>query len=1787
MTHAYLSNFSAQWQKLVTACALVLCFSHVQAQLQGTYTIGGTAPDYPTINAAATDLVTEGISGAVVFDLRAGAYVEQVNLGAISGASDIHTVTFRAESGSAADVVISYGASSAAENYVLQLDGAAHYRIQNLTIGAEGTTYARALSIINGSDDIVLEGNRLRSPVGMFIDDNQTVLYVEPSVDGDIQIRNNEVTGGSYGIYFYDTRPFRSRGPEITNNVIANFYRGGVYLIDLQGGTLSGNRIISNATLSSATGLRLSNWDGSDAIPVLVANNFVALPTGNYGVYLSSSSYLQFYHNSINLLADGSAFALVGSNTVGVKNNIFRAGTNYAVRVDRAITLEMDHNNLITQGTYLGEYDGTRIPDLTDWQLASGQAANSISFDPQFVSATDLHAQAPALANAGVALTEVTTDIDGEIRDATPSMGADEFVAAALNPLSGVYSIGGSGADFATFNAAVAAMLEHGISGPVTFNVFAGTYSEQVVIPDITGVSATNTVTFQSATGNAADVTIAYAATESAANYVVRLQNASNIRLVNFTLVASGSSYARVVEVVNRADDIQLEGSRLRSPVSTSTSDNQAVVYVDLRIGSDIRIQNTEITGGSYGFISNGSSNDKLADLKITDNVVKEFYRSGIYLTNVQGGTLTGNRISGSSDFSNASGLYLMGWEATATAPVLVANNFISLAWGQYGVYMYSCNHLHFLHNSVNAQAGSIAFYLLSSSKVTVKNNVFSSNWDDAVNVTGAVSLDMDHNDFFTRANFLGEWNGTDVADLAHWQSISGQGSNSISFDPQFVSPTDLHAQAPALANAGVALTEVTTDIDGEIRDATPSIGADEYSAPGLNPLSGVYTIGGSGADFATFNGAVAAMRVNGISGAVTFNVSPGTYTEQVEIPDISGGSATNTITFQPATGLAADVKLTYAATGSDANYVLQLMNASDIRLRNLTLRATGNTYARVLTIFGRSDDLVIEGNHLLSTQNSSTSIDQVVLFLDSSPFTDIRIHRNKITGGSDGIYFKGRGRREPTISITDNVVEDFFQYGMYFDIFRGGTVTGNRITSNTTYDSANGLHCFVCEGTRISPVLVANNFISLQAGTYAMYVLGGDYLQIVYNSINQRGNGSALFVTRTRNTTIKNNIFRATTGYAVQLEDRVSPDMNYNNLFTGGTYLGKWESTKVADLVSWQLISEQGSNSISVDPQFVSATDLHARAPALANAGLALTEVTTDIDGEERDATPSIGADEFTADQDGDGIDDIVDNCPTTYNPTQSDSDGNGIGDACEPGSGTLSGYWLEAECGVVGSNWEVVADIDASNQAFVFAPGQRSTLRPPADIPDNRIRFSLERAVAGSYFLHIRAYARNSGEDSFWIRANDGDWIRWNNIDCNHKFSWATWPTTLELSAGSNTLDIAFREGNTVLDKLFLAQDGTRPAGFGEPSTNCSALAPQPPTAIASASETQGVAPLSVQLDGSESFDYDGQIVQYSWNWEGGSASGPTPTVIFAAGVYTVTLTVTDDSGETNTTTLDLKVSPPNGIPSAAPFSFEAECTVRDRNWRLSASTAASGDRFVSYTGCRCEGEPSMRQADQYLNYGFVSTQEDTFYLFLRMDAPDVGRNSFWVRVDGGNWIKMWRESNGGPLLTSGFEWRRVNDDAHPVSFYLAPGEHTITVAPREPGTKLDKILLSATDEIPLGTGAAAQNCLESSTYSLSKAAAEEVFPYEDAMFTAASLYVFPNPVTDLLTVELNDGYTGEVAFTVVDALGRQVRHLRRPKEDRILRSELSVGDLPAGIYHLQLLQGECQTVERFVKR
>src|SRR4029450_2963752 len=67
-------------------------------------------------------------------------------------------------------------------------------------------------------------------------------------------------------------------------------------------------------------------------------------------------------------------------------------------------------------------------------------------------------------------------------------------------------------------------------------------------------------------------------------------------------------------------------------------------------------------------------------------------------------------------------------------------------------------------------------------------------------------------------------------ATLANWQTAgTPEGGSSIQAEPQYVSATDLHiALVSPNVNAGATGTGVVNDIDFQVRDAMPDIGADE-----------------------------------------------------------------------------------------------------------------------------------------------------------------------------------------------------------------------------------------------------------------------------------------------------------------------------------------------------------------------------------------------------------------------------------------------------------------------------------------------------------------------------------------------------------------------------------------------------------------------------------------------------------------------------------------------------------------------------------------------------------------------------------------------------------------------------------------------------------------------------------------------------------------------------------------------------------------------------------------------
>ena len=71
---------------VVLAVLLTVSLTSLHAQLSGTKTIG-SGGDYASFTAAVTALTSQGVSGAVTFNVLNGTYNEQIQIGSIAGAS--------------------------------------------------------------------------------------------------------------------------------------------------------------------------------------------------------------------------------------------------------------------------------------------------------------------------------------------------------------------------------------------------------------------------------------------------------------------------------------------------------------------------------------------------------------------------------------------------------------------------------------------------------------------------------------------------------------------------------------------------------------------------------------------------------------------------------------------------------------------------------------------------------------------------------------------------------------------------------------------------------------------------------------------------------------------------------------------------------------------------------------------------------------------------------------------------------------------------------------------------------------------------------------------------------------------------------------------------------------------------------------------------------------------------------------------------------------------------------------------------------------------------------------------------------------------------------------------------------------------------------------------------------------------------------------------------------------------------------------------------------------------
>lgn len=156
----------------------------------------------------------------------------------------------------------------------------------------------------------------------------------------------------------------------------------------------------------------------------------------------------------------------------------------------------------------------------------------------------------------------------------------------------------------------------------------------------------------------------------------------------------------------------------------------------------------------------------------------------------------------------------------------------------------------------------------------------------------------------------------------------------------------------------------------------------------------------------------------------------------------------------------------------------------------------------------------------------------------------------------------------------------------------------------------------------------------------------------------------------------------------------------------------------------------------------------------------------------------------------------------------------------AASDGGGSELPLEVEAEAFQLTAPFTVRSDASASGgRAIEVASGMQSTRSVPST---GRARHSFRVMRSGTYAIWGRVRAPNTGSDSFWVRVNDGTWVKWNGIPTGSGYRWSrvhdsdanARPTTYALSAGEHAVEFAYREGGTRLDRVALTDVDSTPS-------------------------------------------------------------------------------------------------------------------------------------------------------------------------------------------------------------------------------------------------------------------------------------------------------------------------------------------------------------------------------------
>ena len=205
---------------------------------------------------------------------------------------------------------------------------------------------------------------------------------------------------------------------------------------------------------------------------------------------------------------------------------------------------------------------------------------------------------------------------------------------------------------------------------------------------------------------------------------------------------------------------------------------------------------------------------------------------------------------------------------------------------------------------------------------------------------------------------------------------------------------------------------------------------------------------------------------------------------------------------------------------------------------------------------------------------------------------------------------------------------------------------------------------------------------------------------------------------------------------------------------------------------------------------------------------------------------------------------------------------------------------------------------------------------------------------------------------------------------------------PSYTYTTAGTYTVSL------TVTDDGNLTDTATSTATITDPGVN------QPPVADANGPYSGIAGVTAITFDGTGSSDPDGTIVSYDWNFgDGSTGTGVTPSHTYAAaGGYNVSLTVTDDAGDTDTASTTATITDQGGGGCQGITITEASFGTKGKNTELTVKgTGVKNGDFILYNAYDTGNVPLATAKGKSGKFSFSLRNPNPAPCAVRVEQPD----------------------------------------------------------------------------------------------------------------------------------------------------------------------------------------------------